>query len=35
MTPQKFKTWNLVLGWTAFAIAFITYALTVEPTVSF
>jgi len=35
MTPQKFKTWNLVLGWTAFAVAFITYTLTVEPTVSF
>src|SRR6056300_830099 len=35
MTPQKFKTWNLILGWTAFAVAFVSYTLTVEPTVSF
>ena len=31
----NFKKWNTILGWTAFAIALITYSLTVEPTLSF
>lgn len=35
MTHFNFKKWNTVLGWFAFAIALITYGLTIEPTVSF
>ena len=35
MTSFNFKKWNTILGWTAFAIALITYSLTVEPTLSF
>ncbi len=35
MTVKIFRKWNLVLGWVVFAIAFITYSLTIEPTVSF
>ena len=35
MADFNFKKWNLTLGWLAFLIAFITYSLTVEPTVSF
>ena len=35
MAYFNFKKWNLILGWLAFLIAFITYSLTVEPTVSF
>jgi len=35
MANFNFKKWNLILGWLAFLIAFITYSLTVEPTVSF
>ncbi len=31
----NFKKWNTILGWTTFAIALITYTLTVEPTMSF
>ncbi|MEI8203865.1 MAG: DUF2723 domain-containing protein, partial [Bacteroidota bacterium] len=31
---KKYKFYNNVLGWTAFAIAFITYLLTMEPTAS-
>ena len=31
----NFKKWNTILGWTAFAIALVTYTLTVEPTLSF
>jgi hypothetical protein len=34
MTSLNFKKWNLILGWTVFAIALITYTLTLEPTVS-
>jgi hypothetical protein len=34
MTSEKFKKWNLILGWSTFAIALITYSLTLEPTVS-
>ncbi|NCF42431.1 MAG: DUF2723 domain-containing protein, partial [Bacteroidetes bacterium] len=33
MANSNFKQWNLILGWVAFAVAFLTYALTVEPTV--
>jgi hypothetical protein len=35
MNSLNFKKWNLILGWTVFATAFIVYSLTVEPTVSF
>ena len=35
MADFNFKKWNIILGWLAFLIAFITYSLTVEPTVSF
>ncbi|MEJ2112490.1 MAG: DUF2723 domain-containing protein [Flavobacteriaceae bacterium] len=35
MTHINFKKWNTFLGWFTFLIAFITYSLTVEPTVSF
>ncbi|APZ46056.1 hypothetical protein BW723_06985 [Polaribacter reichenbachii] len=34
MTPAQFKKWNIILGWITFAIALITYTLTLEPTVS-
>jgi hypothetical protein len=34
MTSEKFKKWNIILGWAAFVIALITYTLTLEPTVS-
>src|SRR5688572_15482737 len=35
MTNFNFKKWNLILGWTLFSIALLTYILTVEPTMSF
>ncbi|OIQ29404.1 MAG: hypothetical protein BM564_06825 [Bacteroidetes bacterium MedPE-SWsnd-G2] len=35
MTEFNFKKWNTILGWAVFAIALITYGLTIEPTVSF
>ena len=35
MENFNFKKWNLILGWTAFAIALAVYGLTVEPTVGF
>ena len=35
MINFNFKKWNLILGWTAFALAFVVYAITVEPTVGF
>ena len=35
MANFNFKRWNLILGWVAFGVAFLTYALTVEPTVGF
>ena len=35
MTDFNFKKWNTFLGWVSFLIALTTYALTVEPTVSF
>ena len=34
MTSFNYKKWDTILGWVAFAIALITYALTIEPTVS-
>ena len=34
MTTANFKKWNIILGWVTFAIALITYSLTLEPTVS-
>ncbi|MBS9460834.1 DUF2723 domain-containing protein [Flagellimonas sp. 389] len=35
MFANDFKKWDTILGWCSFAIAFIVYALTVEPTGSF
>ena len=35
MSEKDFKKYNLIMGWVVFAIALITYTLTVEPTVSF
>ncbi|MDC0006660.1 DUF2723 domain-containing protein [Winogradskyella sp.] len=35
MTDFNFKKWNTVLGWIAFTVAFVVYALTIEPTVSY
>ncbi|WP_127844620.1 glycosyltransferase family 117 protein [Psychroflexus aestuariivivens] len=35
MTKTQFSFWNKLLGWFAFAVALITYSLTVEPTASF
>jgi len=34
MTSANFKKWNVILGWSTFIIALITYSLTLEPTVS-
>jgi hypothetical protein len=35
MASFNFNKWNNILGWFAFAVALITYSLTVEPTLSF
>ncbi len=35
MNTFNYKKWNTILGWVTFAIALTTYALTVEPTVSY
>lgn len=35
MQHFNFNKWNTILGWATFAIALITYTLTVEPTMSF
>ncbi|RDY58718.1 DUF2723 domain-containing protein [Flagellimonas nanhaiensis] len=35
MFAKDFKKWDTILGWVSFLIAFIVYALTVEPTGSF
>lgn len=35
MRNFNFKKWSLILGWTAFTLAFVVYAMTVEPTVGF
>lgn len=35
MATFNFNKWNTITGWCAFAIALITYTLTVEPTMSF
>jgi hypothetical protein len=35
MTTFNFNKWNTISGWFAFAIALVTYTLTVEPTMSF
>lgn len=35
MFAENFKKWNTLFGWVTFAIALLTYALTVEPTGSF
>lgn len=35
MVTFNFKKWNTILGWFTFAIALITYSLTVEPSLSF
>jgi len=34
MNAFNYKKWNIILGWFAFAVALITYTLTLEPTVS-
>lgn len=34
MNDFNYKKWNLILGWVAFAVALVTYTLTLEPTVS-
>lgn len=35
MLTFNYKKWNTILGWAVFAIALVTYSLTVEPTLSF
>lgn len=35
MTDFNFKKWNSIAGWSVFAISFIIYCLTVEPSLSF
>ncbi|MBO3115533.1 DUF2723 domain-containing protein [Winogradskyella sp. DF17] len=35
MSNFNFKKWNTILAWSVFAIAFVVYASTIEPTVSF
>ncbi|QCX37201.1 DUF2723 domain-containing protein [Aureibaculum algae] len=35
MMSFNFKKWNNILGWVTFAIALLTYTLTLEPTVSY
>ncbi|MFC6097277.1 DUF2723 domain-containing protein [Flavobacterium qiangtangense] len=35
MVSFNFKKWNTIIGWSVFAIALVTYSLTVEPTLSF
>lgn len=35
MLTFNFNKWNTLLGWASFAIALLTYSLTVEPTLSF
>jgi len=35
MNSFNFNKWNTILGWTTFAIALLTYTLTLEPTVSY
>ncbi len=35
MQNFNFNKWNTILGWSTFAIALLTYSLTVEPTMSF
>ena len=35
MTDFNFNKWNTIVGWITFAIALVTYTLTVEPTMSF
>lgn len=35
MAHFNYKKWNTITGWLAFAVALITYTLTVEPTMSF
>ena len=35
MATFNFNKWNTITGWCAFAIALVTYTLTVEPTMSF
>ena len=35
MNATQFEFWNRILGWSVFAIALVTFGLTVEPTASF
>jgi len=35
MNSFNFSKWNTILGWSVFAIALVTYTLTLEPTVSY
>ena len=32
---KQFKLWNVIVGWMVFAVAAVTYLLTIEPTASF
>ncbi|MFP9114153.1 DUF2723 domain-containing protein [Flavobacterium sp. RHBU_3] len=35
MTTFNFRKWDTIVGWSVFAVALITYSLTVEPSLSF
>ena len=35
MSSFNFDKWNKIIGWSVFAVALISYWLTVEPTASF
>ena len=31
---KKYRLWDNIIGWTAFAVAAVTYLMTIEPTTS-